>query len=105
PVWPRKAAARSVQRDRRTPDGTGRRRAAGGGPDVLHRTTRLVCTLVVALLATATGAGFGLRPANATGSPTLDINSATIQEGDGGVGSLQFTVTLSNPPTNGTSAT
>jgi hypothetical protein len=65
---------------------------------------RIVAILVVALFATAGVASVGVRPALAAGPPTLDINSVSILEGDGGVGSLQFTVTLSNPPTDGTSA-
>jgi hypothetical protein len=68
---------------------------------VVHRWLRFVAVVVVALFATA---GVAVGPAHAAGPPTLDINSVSILEGDGGVGSLQFTVTLSNPPTDGTSA-
>lgn len=61
-------------------------------------------TYVLALVAGLAMSGMGLaRPAAAAGTPAFSIDSVTIQEQDGGIGSLRFTVTLQNSPPGGAS--
>jgi hypothetical protein len=58
----------------------------------------VVVAVVSALLATAAVIA---PPAGAEGTPTFNIDSVSIQEQNGGVGSLRFTITLDDPPTSG----